>query len=116
MAEKEGLNLSPRGIATVILVVMLGLASAGIGGSVLSTGASTAATEDVHTLIETILDDRESTMTLEEAEVWRAKVDRQQHVDETLQEHGKELVRLRTDVHQVQKTVDAIADKVGAIE
>lgn len=113
MAEKEGLNLSPKSIG-LIIVVLLAAGGGTVGGVNLSRGASTEASEGIRVLVEAEIDKRESTMTLEEAETWRKKVDRQEHVDETLQEHGKELVQLRTEVRQVQTTVDAIAHKVGA--
>ena len=105
MAEKEGLNLSPKSIGLVILVVALGLMSAAKGGSMLSNGAATEATEDVSALIETALDERAATI---------AERDRIRTVNATLKEHGVELGQLKADVRDVQVTVDAIAKAVDA--
>ena len=116
MSEKEGLNLSPKSIGMVVAVVLVIAAGGGVGGVTLSRGVSTGATDEIRTLIEATIDERESTMTLDEAEAWRARIDRQHHVDETLIDHGKALDKLQTTVDGNTQTLNSIADKVGASE
>lgn len=125
MAEKEGLRLGPRSIGVMIGVAVLTIGGAGLGGFSLSSGASTEVmeTKDIRTVVEQTIEELDSTMTMDEAEEWRAEQDRVEDVDSTLRQHGRELEKLQIDVEHVQDTVDghtatlqAIADKVGASE
>ncbi len=114
MAAKEGLNLSPRSIVIIVAGIVLGVSSAGGLGVTLSKGASAQATEEIRSLIEATIEERESTMTQDEAETWYAERNRIRTVNATLKEHGAALEQLQVDIGKVQDTVDAIADKIDA--
>ena len=116
MAVKDGLNLSPRGIGIALGVAALIATGAGLGGFSLSSGASTAATDDIRAVIVSTIDELDSTMTMDEAEVWRAEQDRMRHVDDTLIKHGKALEKVQRTVDGHTQTLQAIADKVGVNE
>lgn len=114
MADKEGLNLSPKSIGMIAAVVFVIAAGGGVGGVTLSRGASTEATDDIRAVIEATIEERESTMTQDEAEVWYTERNRIRTVNATLKEHGAALEQLKVDIGKVQDTVDSIATKVSA--
>ncbi len=121
MAIKDGLNLSPRSIGIVIVVTILGLAGAGMGGFSLSSDAATTATEvmqprEVRAVVVQTIEELDSTMTLDEAETWRAEKDRMRHVDDTLIKHGKALEKVQRTVDGHTEMLQAIADEVGVTE
>lgn len=105
-------------IGALIAGIIVAIVSAtGYGTALITSGAS----EDIKTIIEETVAEMNSTMTLEEAKIWRAEQDRVEFIDGAIEEYGKEITSLQEDVQQVQRTVDAnartiqaIANKVGA--
>ena len=105
-------------IGALIAGIIVAIVSAtGYGTALITSGAS----EDIKTIIEETVAEMNSTMTLEEAKLWRAEQDRVEFIDGAIEEYGKEITSLQEDVQQVQRTVDAnartiqaIANKVGA--
>lgn len=111
MPTKEGLVLSPKNILAIIAAIAALATATGVGGFSLSNG-----------------DPPESTMTMPEAEVWRAEKDRVEFVDSKIEVYGADIVDLQEDVKEVkvsigevQRTVNentqtlrSIANRVGA--
>ncbi len=125
MSESSGsINVSYRGIGIIVLMILSGLGITGVSGFQLSTGASDAATEDIRKTIQSVID-TDSLMTPEEATEWADERDqqkhRQEHIDETLEQHTGDITEIKEDVHRVEQVVNAnqevlqsIAERVGA--
>jgi hypothetical protein len=119
MAEGINVNFKVTSIVGGIIITLIG--ATGYGTSLITSGASEETTKDIQTIIKETVDEMDATMTLEEAETWRAQQDRAEHIDEAILEYGQEITSLQKDVATVQRTLDAntktirsIADKVGA--
>ena len=124
--RKEGFFISNKLIGLLIIGLLGGGGAIGIGGFSLSSGASDAATEDIKQVIQDVLK-TEAMLTPEEAEEWADERDTQnrhaEHIDETLEQHSKDITEIKEDVAMVQRSVDmnqavlqTIADKIGVNE
>ena len=127
MVKKEGQDgffISNKLIGLLVVGVISGGGAIGIGSFTISSGASSAATEDIRQVIQDVLRS-EAMLDPEEVDelfiVRDAQKHRDEHIDETLKQHSEDITEIKEDVAMVQQSVDmnqavlqTIADKIGA--